>query len=227
MARRCVLLVAIAAAFSILVLCSARAYAQKETGEVIKLFNGKDLSGLYPFVRGGKPGEDPEGVFTVKDGMIYIKGRPAGYLMTEKEYENYRVVIEYKWVVDEKGRGGGNSGLLVHCQPPDKVWPKSLECQMMYKNEGDFWVIGGVTINVEGVEPQGRRYRRHASGTKPLGEWNRMEVTCWGDTVTVVVNGVEVNKATNCSVTRGKICVQSEGAPLVVRKWELYPLKAE
>ena len=34
---------------------------------------------------------------------------------------------------------------------------------------------------------------------KPLGEWNQMEITCQGDEITVRVNGVLVNHATQVS----------------------------
>jgi hypothetical protein len=70
--------------------------------------------------------------------------------------------------------------------------------------------------------------RRHLNLTddseKPLGEWNRMEITCRGNEVVVKVNGETVNHATNCSVTHGAISLQSEGTPIEFRKVELKPL---
>src|SRR5262249_3895330 len=43
------------------------------SGEPIFQFNGMDLSGFYPFVR-NRGREDPNKVFTVRDGMICASG---------------------------------------------------------------------------------------------------------------------------------------------------------
>jgi hypothetical protein len=59
---------------------------------------------------------------------------------------------------------------------------------------------------------------------KPLGEWNRMEVICDGDSITNIVNGYVVNAGTRSSLTKGKIIIQSEGAEIFFRKFEIRPL---
>jgi hypothetical protein len=67
-------------------------------------------------------------------------------------------------------------------------------------------------------------YRGRRDVEKPLGEWNRMEVVCDGDTITNIVNGFVVNVGTKSSLTMGKIQFQSEGAEIVFRKIEIRPL---
>ncbi len=59
---------------------------------------------------------------------------------------------------------------------------------------------------------------------KPLGEWNRMEVVCDGDSITNIVNGYVVNVGTKSSQNEGKIQFQSEGAEIFFRKIEIRPL---
>jgi len=59
----------------------------------------------------------------------------------------------------------------------------------------------------------------------PPGEWNRVECLCEGDRVEVRVNGVTVNKAYGVAPAAGKVLLQSEGFELVVRRFELQPLK--
>jgi hypothetical protein len=59
----------------------------------------------------------------------------------------------------------------------------------------------------------------------PLGEWNRIEVICDGDTITNIVNGYVVNVGTHSSLTEGKIQFQSEGAEIFFRKIEIRPLR--
>ena len=51
-----------------------------------------------------------------------------------------------------------------------------------------------------------------------------MEIVCQGDTIRVTVNGDLVNEGSNCSVTEGAICLQSEGAPIEFRNIILTPL---
>ena len=59
---------------------------------------------------------------------------------------------------------------------------------------------------------------------KPAGEWNRLEVFCKGDTITNTLNGQIVNAGTRSSLTEGKIQLQSEGAEIFFRKFEVRPL---
>lgn len=60
---------------------------------------------------------------------------------------------------------------------------------------------------------------------KPLGEWNRQEILCDGDSITTILNGIVVNRGTKSSHTEGKIQIQSEGAEILVRKVELTPIR--
>ncbi len=62
----------------------------------------------------------------------------------------------------------------------------------------------------------------------PTGEkWNKLEVTCDGDTITTVVNGKAVNKGWNASPTLGFLALQSEGAEVEFRNWIISPLEKE
>jgi hypothetical protein len=67
-------------------------------------------------------------------------------------------------------------------------------------------------------------FRGRRDVERPAGEWNRQEVIADGDTLTSVVNGVVVARATACSHQAGKIQLQSEGAEIFVRSVELRPL---
>lgn len=58
----------------------------------------------------------------------------------------------------------------------------------------------------------------------PSGEWNRLEVIARGDTLQYFVNGAMVNEAFDCKPSQGKILLQTEGAEMIVRRYELYPL---
>ena len=115
--------------------------------EVIKLFNGRDLSGFTPWLKKSKR-EDPDKVYTVRDGAIVISGADIGYLATEKEYRDYHLVAEYKWGEKTYGaKGVRNSGILLHAVGPDGgasgQFMSCIECQVAQGCVGDLIVVRG------------------------------------------------------------------------------------
>jgi hypothetical protein len=209
------------------------------------LFNGRDFTGWKIYLLGDA---DPAKTFSVKDGVIHCTGQPLGYMITDKEYENY--VLRVQWRFPGKP---GNSGVFVHVSGPDKIWPKGVEAQLFSGRAGDIWVVGdrGQEFKLKVAserDPNGpRHYARIGDkfvkkGTKdkqgrdqydivgkqvekPIGEWNQYEITCKGDTIKLVVNGEFVNEGTNAEATKGKILLQSEGAPIEFRNVEIKMLK--
>ncbi len=173
-----------------------------------------------------QPGVKLEDVWAVRDGVLSCKGKPTGVLRTKDDYENYMLELEWRW---PPGTPGGNNGVLVHASDPRVlgIWPRSIEVQLQKDEAGDFWIIG-TTLHVPNEEQRkkNRRYFNLTDGSeKPMGEWNHIEITCRGNEVLVKVNGVLVNHATDCSVTRGAICLQSEGVPIEYRNIRLMPLR--
>ncbi len=197
----------------------------------VPLFNGKDLTGWTHYLWDGQAkAQDTttpmSAVWSVENGVLICQGAPPGYIRTEKEYENYKLSLEWRW---PEGTTRGNNGVLVHTTTPNAlgVWPRSIEVQLALGNAGDFWVIG-TTLEVPDVEKrrQGRRHLNLTDGSeKPVGEWNRMEIVSKGDEIIVHVNGELVNHATRCNVTRGAISLQSEGARIHFRNIHLTPLE--
>lgn len=183
--------------------------------EKIELFNGRDFTGWYLFT----PGADPTNTWSIRNGVIHCTGRPAGYIRTVDAYCDYKLTVEWRFLKP------GNTGVLLHMSGPDQVWPRSIEAQGMYGNQGDFWVIGGTDFK----EHRGRKERRvpkqGPSHEKPVGEWNTYEIICKGDTIRVYVNGHLANQATECTVTSGHICIQSEGSEFEVRRITLEPVE--
>jgi hypothetical protein len=205
------------------VVFSVLAFRAPAQDQPIQLFDGKDLSGWTPLL--DQAGADPAKTWSVADGLLRCTGRPAGYIKTDKEYSDYMLTLEWRWPA---GTAGGNNGVLVHASTPRAlgIWPKSIEVQLFKGNAGDLWVIGtDPDVPDEATRKEGRRHKNLTDGSeKPIGEWNRLEITCRGDTLRVRVNGDLVNEASNCSVTRGAICLQSEGASIEFRNIVLTPL---
>jgi hypothetical protein len=194
----------------------------------IELFNGKNLDGWKAFLDPRARDAKPEDVWSVKEGVIVCKGRPAGYIITEKEYDNYVLRLKWRW----PGRAG-NSGVLLHTTGPDKIWPKSAEAQLASGQAGDFWLIDfKLDIDKARQDPRVARHYFRIGGRekkveKPVGEWNEYEITCKGDTITLKINGELVNEGKNAEKTRGKILLQSEGAEIHFKDITLTPLGSE
>lgn len=197
--------------------------------EKMVLWNGKDFTGWKLFVPDAA--HDVSRTWSIKDGVIKCTGRPAGYMRTEVEYADYLFHVEWRW--PEKG---GNSGVLNHMVGPDKVWPKSLECQLASGSAGDFWLIGEGPSYLENIETReharggkrvrGRNIRKlKNSSEKPIDQWNSYDIICKDDWVVVLTNGVLQNVATRCSLKSGKICLQSEGTPIEFRNIYIEPVE--
>jgi hypothetical protein len=201
------------------------------------LFNGKDLSGWHADVPEMDKNAAAQSPFLVRNGMLVSLGTPGGHLITDEQYENYRLEIEYRFAGVP-----GNCGVLVHASTPRvlyKMFPKSIEVQMMHENAGDFWVIGediqvpnmkkrrGPKKNWGVTEGKLRRIVNLTNGSEnPVGEWNKMIVECLGDEVKVWVNGDMVNHGFGATATKGQIALQAEGSEVEFRRVELTAIKS-
>ncbi len=95
----------------------------------------------------------------------------------------------------------------------------------MSENAGDFWMIGGTTINEQVDKSERRVEKKEKSSEKAPGEWNTYKIVCKEDMIHLTVNGVVQNIGTGASVQTGKICFQSEGKPIEFRAIYLEPLE--
>src|SRR6266496_1174995 len=191
--------------------------ARGDDAKPIQLFNGKDLTGWTAV--SSDPKTKTEEVWTVVDGNLHCKGHPAGYLRTDQDFTNFKLTFEWRTLKK------GNSGCLIRVQSPDKVWPKSIECQLNTNEAGDIWIIDEFPIKVDESRHKGRNVKKlHDSSEKPLGEWNQYEITADHGNLELNVNGVVQNTATDMEEVPGKILFQSEGAEIEFRNVELTPL---
>jgi hypothetical protein len=183
-------------------------------------------------------------VFTLTKGVLHISGQHYGYLATrETNFMNYKLVAEFKWgdkTWPPRETNARDSGILVHSGGKDQVWPKSIEAQMIEGGTGDILVVNGAFLTVDGVtkgpaiarfDRPGRNPWKDEAGfrgpheiEKPHGQWNRMEVLCTGDKLSIKVNGHKTLEGTNASPQAGKILVQSEGAEVFFRRLDIYSL---
>ena len=187
--------------------------------KTIPLFNGKDLNG-WAFVLATDT-VAIEDVWSVKAGVVHCTGIPNGYMRTTQAYHDYILTLEWRWVEKES-----NSGVLLHIQEPDQVFPICIECQLMTGNAGDLVLIGAgsITVNDSLYTNTGQFLiipKKQDGNEKPVGEWNSYRIICKGSTITCYVNGVLQNEGINASQYSGTIGLQSEGAPIEFRNIQL------
>jgi hypothetical protein len=194
------------------------------------LFNGKDLTGWYTFIKNRGKNNDSARVFSVKDGQLFITGQEFGYLVTEKKFTDFRLVVEFKWGEKKyppRENRVRDNGILYYVVDSDKVWPRSIECQIQEGDCGDFWLIDSVTVVMDGARTQATKNTRIAKkkdNEKPTCEWNRLEIVAQNGKCTHIMNGEVVNEGTDASLRSGRILIQSEGAEIYYRKIEITEL---
>jgi hypothetical protein len=253
----------------ILFFCFTWAGCEKNSngGKPVSLFNGKDLSGWYTYLskpdssldvpgltrdsKGRYSGpiglnKDPLGVFSVTelDGgpVIRISGQVMGILVTEKEYENYHLRLEFRWGEKKyppREKEPRDSGVLYNSIGKEgawyDTWMKSIECQINEKEVGDLYTVDTVFTDVPAVKDSTGKeyiYRRGAEKVtfspdpshcakdvdyeKPVGEWNVIDV------YTVNGRGVHVvNGKANIRLENFRYLLNGEEVPLTRGKIQL------
>jgi hypothetical protein len=162
------------------------------------------------------------------DGVLACRGKPLGYLYTEKDYGDFTLRLEWRWPEGGSGKGG----VLLRKSGPDKIWPKSLEAQINAPDAGDFWGLGGYALSgpaerlkqlAHPVFGQLTNLKKTEMAERPVGQWNQYEIRAERDSVTLIVNGRQVNRATGCEPPPGRICLTAEGSQIFFRNVELEP----
>ncbi len=121
--------------------------ASAEEGAWTSLFNGKDLTGWTPKIRGCKPGKNFQNTFRVENGLLKVDysdfkkwDNRFGQLFYNKRFANYRLRLEYRFTGDQVKGGPGwafrNSGVMIHSESPEQMeieqfLPTALEVQLL------------------------------------------------------------------------------------------------
>jgi hypothetical protein len=111
------------------------------------LFNGRDLSGWTPKIRGYDFGDNFANTFRVENGAICVRydeyskfDNRFGHLFYKEPFSNYVVRVEYRFTGSQLPDGPGwalrNSGVMIHCQSPatmrkDQEFPVCVEVQLL------------------------------------------------------------------------------------------------
>jgi hypothetical protein len=139
-----------------------------------RLFNGKDTTGW-------KAHDGKTEAWKVEKGVLYVKGG-GGWLMTEKEYGDFELRLEYKLPK------GGNSGVALRAPRKGNPAFAGMEIQILDDLDPQYKKIKPYqrTGSIYSVVPSSKQ------PSKPIGEWNSYRIVCKGRQVTVELNGEKI-----------------------------------
>lgn len=163
------------------------------------IFNGKDLTGWTPKLRGYELGEDPKETFVVRDGVMAVDysnyekwNDDYGHIFYESEFSNYRIRLEYRFIGEQLENGPGwataNSGIMLHCQKPetmgkDQNFPVSLEFQLLGKFDGPRTTANlctpGTYVTIDDEVNKNHCITTETQGAT-IGEWQTAEAEVRG-----------------------------------------------
>lgn len=192
-----------------------------------------------------KPVNSGEDTWTWKGGEVYCTGEPLSVLRTDKEYQNFEMVLE--WMHEKPA---GNSGVFVWTTPASIAeltasgkpgLPKGIEVQILdhaftdrmkaagrntdwFTTHGDVFPVGVRMKPFPPLSPDGVRSFPSANHTKGHGEWNHYYIRAINGEIRLWVNGHEVSGGNECDPAKGYICLESEGSPIRFRNLYLREL---
>ena len=187
--------------------------ADDKRGDWLSLFNGKDLTGWTPKVKGYALGENFADTFRVADGLLQVRydkydqfDGKFGHLFYKDKFSHYVLRIEYRFVGEQAKGGPGwavrNSGVMFHCQSPesmrkDQDFPVSIEAQFLGGLGKGERPTGNVCSPGTHIVMDGKLVTRHCNNSKSKtfdgDQWVTAEIEVNGSgKVKHVINGETV-----------------------------------
>lgn len=142
------------------------------------IFDGKSLNG-WKLLGGKGPG------YVVKDGVLVCPANGGGDLLTEKEYSDFVLRLDFKL------SPGGNNGIAIR-SPMETGQPLAYignEIQILDDHAPKY-------ASLKPDQKCGSLYRIFPSrkdALKPAGQWNSMEIQAVGREIKVYINGTLVS----------------------------------
>lgn len=186
-----------------LLCCLTTALSAQKKSDWQQLFNGKNLKGWHPKIKGYALDDNYGNTFRVQKGKMVVAydQYPAfdnrfGHLFYEKPFNYYRLRIVYRFK-GEQATGGPdwawrNSGVMLHGQSPQSMgkgqdFPISLEAQFLGGRPEGERSTGNLCTPGTHVEMNGKLVTEHCinadSKTYPGDQWVTFEAVVLGDSL--------------------------------------------
>lgn len=173
--------------------------------------------------------------WTWKDGLASCTGQPVGVIRSQKQFDNFELVAEWRHL-----KSAGNSGIFLWASETSLTGLKSgglphgIEVQVLdhgyaeqyekqqgkkpdwFTTHGDVFPVGDETkmTPFPPVAPDGRRSFPAKQLSHGINEWNHYYIRAINGEVRLWVNGEEVSGGTGCNPHHGYLCLESEGSPV-------------
>jgi hypothetical protein len=197
------LVVALSTALAVLALYGREVQGQEPARKDgwIPLFNGKDLDGWKPKIKGYDLGENYGDTFRVENGVLKVSydrysrfDGKFGHLFYKSPFSHYRLRVEYRFVGDQCKGGPSwalrNSGIMIHGQAPetmgkDQDFPVSIEVQLLGGNGSDTRPTGNVCTPGTNIVMKDRLITQHCTSSQSKtyhgDDWIAVEVEVHGN----------------------------------------------
>ncbi|RMG34264.1 MAG: DUF1080 domain-containing protein [Planctomycetota bacterium] len=173
------------------------------TAKWIPLFNGRNLDGWIPKIRGYPLGENFGRTFRVEEGLLKVRydqydhfNDRFGHLFYRQPFSHYRLRVEYRFVGEQVPGGPGwairNSGIMIHGQDPktmtrDQKFPVSIEVQLLGGTGRGERPTANLCTPGTHVVMDGRLIKRHCTPSRSKtfhgDQWVTVEVEVRGGKV--------------------------------------------
>ncbi|MEM7374229.1 MAG: DUF1080 domain-containing protein [Bacteroidota bacterium] len=177
--------------------------------EWISLFNGEDLTGWHPKVKGFRPGDNYANTFQVEDSLLSVVydeyesfNRTFAHLISEDKYSYYKLRAVYRFVGEQVEGGPGwairNNGLMLHSQPAetmevDQDFPVSIEVQLLGGNGTEERSTLNLCTPGTHVVKDDELFTRHCTSSSSRtfhgDQWVTAEVLVYGDSMFIHIVG--------------------------------------
>jgi hypothetical protein len=199
--------------FTAALLLAATCQLHAEEGKWVSLFNGKDLTGWTPKIRGCEAGDNHKDTYRVEDGVLKVDyskyekwDSRFGHLFHEKKLSHYRLRLEYRFTGGQIKEGPGwalrNSGIMIHSESPktmelEQDFPTSLEVQLLGGNGKDDRTTGNLCTPGTHVVMNDKLVTEHCIYSKSKtfhgDQWVTIEIEVHGNGIIKhLINGEEV-----------------------------------
>ncbi len=180
-----------------------------------------DLKGWYrvSVPPGGKLGREQWRVEADQKVLVCEGDGGHDMLLTEKEYGDAIFHFEFRYTKIE-GKTGYNSGAYVRNSKDGAIWH-----QAQFGDAKDGFLFGQTPA------PDGKKkfftLAKEVTDkrVKPAGEWNTLEVTARGKTLTLWVNGAVTCEFKECAAETGRLGLEGEGYRIEFRNVKVKELK--
>lgn len=154
------------------------------------------------------------------DKKILVCDGDGGHdmILTKKTYGDAIFHFEFRYTKIE-GKKGYNSGAYIRNSKEGRIWH-----QAQFGSSS-----GGFLFGVSKGNNNNNKFFMAKSKVKnritPAGQWNTMEITAKGKTISLWVNGAVTCSISNCNITEGHIGLEGEGYRVEFRNLKVKELK--